>query len=389
MEAPLKERGMVESASDNSENEMEGEEEKYLAEQHGERRSLPTLVSKESDSGSDDLDTEEKLLSNKEYSATVSSNRDRKQALNDVERITDTDKSTMSDAEIDDDQTGDDEDSSEVFSTDNVYQGRLGKERECEEFGKANPPIPDSASESVELEGQLSGNNDISFSQESCQSNENSSVESFTAPVPKVNKSSSSQAKGGRDIGPDSLEDDGHGTEELPKSEEEYVKKGFSCRGNADEADEELREYWTRALQTSTSTGEMVEEIVKVLKHHQKTHDLLCPVCGSCVTRRVILRKRKRSSYISVDRWYRDPLDEGEVQEQGALPEGAGVEVEERDTQDIEAFGCLSCFSLFFDKGRQLLNQLQEIGPDNFNCLPFFFPPYPWGMTQMKFRSTE
>eukprot|EP00250_Pteridium_aquilinum_P013926 c21662_g2_i2 orf=206-1930(+) len=227
-------------------------------------------------------------------------------------------------------------------------------------------------------------------SEEEIERDENAGLHSGNAPINDESKPSSSQVNVARDIGPETVTFDAQGLDDPTEIEEEYVKKGFTCDGNTEEDDEHLREYWTRALQTSTSTGQVVEEIVKVLKHHQKTHDLLCPVCGSCVTRRVILRKRKRSSLISVDRWYRDPLDEGELQEQGSSLEVTEA-VEEEDPQeyqDTKAFGCLSCFSLFIEKGYLLLNQLQaDIGSDTFNCLPFFFPPYPWGMTQSKLRS--
>ncbi|KAI5073331.1 hypothetical protein GOP47_0011344 [Adiantum capillus-veneris] len=363
------------SPAGNKESET-GVEQSHAEEQYDEGRSLSVGANQESDTNSDELD--------KGYSGEHDSNI----KLNNEQSVSDTDTLSSSDAAPDDDNTGNNGDFSGVSLLEHVDQGTLGKEEEGEELGKPPPPIGDMTSESVELAGQLSGENaetPSSLTQEECQSNENPSLKSLTVCSSKESKPSMSQVK---NAGPELLEFDEHGNEEMVKSEEEYVKKGFMCGGDADEEDEELREYWTRAIQTSTSTGEIVEEIVKVLKHKQKTHDLLCPVCGSCVTRRVILRKRKRSSLISVERWYRDPLDEGEVQEEGALPDVAEVEREEQpDTEDIEAFGCLSCFSLFINKGRQLLNQLQEIGPDTFNCLPFFFPPYPWGMTQMNPRS--
>ena len=141
-----------------------------------------------------------------------------------------------------------------------------------------------------------------------------------------------------------------------------YVKSSFTCDSSVemDDEDKKLREYWTHALQTSKSSGEIVEEIVKVMKNHQKTHDLMCPVCGSCVTRTIILRKRKRSNLISVERWYPDSLvQESERQpeiteENDSLPQYNG-EDKEMETQDneqfTEAYGCLTCFSLFFEKG--------------------------------------
>ncbi|KAH7433579.1 hypothetical protein KP509_07G075900 [Ceratopteris richardii] len=185
--------------------------------------------------------------------------------------------------------------------------------------------------------------------------------------------------------------------DELLEPGSERFEKRLSYDSNIedDTDNERLREYWTRVLQTSTTNGEIVEEIVKVLKHHQNTHDLLCPICGSCVTRRVILRKRKRTRSFSVERWYEDQVHE--IVEEDAtlsdafLPESIDENREGNlQTQDIEAFGCLSCFSLFFRKGRDLFSQLQaDVSQNAFTCLPFFFPPYPWGMTHMKQRKTE
>ncbi len=104
---------------------------------------------------------------------------------------------------------------------------------------------------------------------------------------------------------------------------------------------------------SSLNSAEGESEVQRVLRL-QTTHDLLCPVCGSCITKRVILRKRKRTSpsVVSVEKWVL--LNEEEIQSQDTLEElhtsptttadGHGYEYE-------EDWGCLACFTLFFRRG--------------------------------------
>jgi hypothetical protein len=105
---------------------------------------------------------------------------------------------------------------------------------------------------------------------------------------------------------------------------------------------------------SSLNSAEGESEVQRVLRL-QTTHDLLCPVCGSCITKRVILRKRKRTSpsVVSVEKWVL--LNEEEIQSQDTLEElhtspitaaadGHGYDYE-------EDWGCLACFTLFFRRG--------------------------------------
>eukprot|EP00252_Welwitschia_mirabilis_P011382 TRINITY_DN255_c0_g1_i2.p1 TRINITY_DN255_c0_g1~~TRINITY_DN255_c0_g1_i2.p1 ORF type:complete len:918 (-),score=229.35 TRINITY_DN255_c0_g1_i2:292-3045(-) len=161
------------------------------------------------------------------------------------------------------------------------------------------------------------------------------------------------------------------------------------------EEEEQLSKKLAEFFKGKLSEG-YVEEIVQVIKE-QKSHDLLCPVCGSCVTKRVILRKRKRTNTMSVgthaqladhptgveitesenamlnsalnvhDDSNRKKQSKGEFsskvfQEPAAtssLSRSEGqTNVHEqhnatqvlRDSEDDEVFGCLSCFSIFFKK---------------------------------------
>lgn len=83
------------------------------------------------------------------------------------------------------------------------------------------------------------------------------------------------------------------------------------------------------------SASEAVGFDLERILDEQDTHDLYCPNCNSCITKRVILRKRKRT-----------------VKEiQHDVPSKKAHE--EPDEPDI--YRCLSCFSFFIPIGKQLL----------------------------------
>ncbi|KAG8381640.1 hypothetical protein BUALT_Bualt06G0142600 [Buddleja alternifolia] len=98
----------------------------------------------------------------------------------------------------------------------------------------------------------------------------------------------------------------------------------------------------------------------------QNTHDLYCPNCNSCITRRVILRKRKRRIRITDDEAKRNKIEAGLGFKVGAgsVREPSGFDDTEIRREDDEErgrgpaiFKCLSCFSIFIPtrKGFQLL----------------------------------
>lgn len=127
-----------------------------------------------------------------------------------------------------------------------------------------------------------------------------------------------------------------------------------------------LTDHFTMTLENSTSTGN-VEEIVRVLKE-QKTHDLLCPACGSCITKRVILRKRKRTSTVSVNRLIQELDDDAQAalsedNEQITEDHNDQPDISHPDTDENEAYGCLSCFTIFFRRDKK---------KESFYCLPFW-----------------
>ncbi|XP_057249457.1 uncharacterized protein LOC104888095 isoform X4 [Beta vulgaris subsp. vulgaris] len=98
-----------------------------------------------------------------------------------------------------------------------------------------------------------------------------------------------------------------------------------------------------------------VERVIQ----NQETHDLFCPNCHSCITKRVILKRRKRKIQdIS--------KDESVAQKDGKLTPMNPDEVPEIDEREpenelprdeigpdarLDAISCFSCFSIFVPKG--------------------------------------
>lgn len=91
--------------------------------------------------------------------------------------------------------------------------------------------------------------------------------------------------------------------------------------------------------------------VEKVLGN-QETHDLFCPNCHSCITKRVVLKKRKRKiSHVPEDpKRVRgpdpvDPVLRSEDNEPSAVGGGDNV------ARESFFYKCLSCFSIFIPKG--------------------------------------
>nr|GMC60993.1 membrane protein of ER body-like protein isoform X2 [Ipomoea batatas] len=99
----------------------------------------------------------------------------------------------------------------------------------------------------------------------------------------------------------------------------------------------------------------------------QNTHDLYCPNCHSCITRRVILRKRKRKVRISSEDVKRNKLETASESKSDVSPTQLSSDHDEplislddtpisaasgyhRD-REPEIFRCLSCFSFFIPTG--------------------------------------
>ncbi|WJX63464.1 hypothetical protein P8452_48349 [Trifolium repens] len=117
---------------------------------------------------------------------------------------------------------------------------------------------------------------------------------------------------------------------------------------------------------------------VELVIAKQETHDLYCPNCKSCITKRVILKKRKRNIHALDKKGKRDRLDplvddnvansttpheanQGDyvISEITSLepPVVAAAADEDNDNDDhpekeVEVFRCLSCFSIFIPSGK-------------------------------------
>lgn len=101
----------------------------------------------------------------------------------------------------------------------------------------------------------------------------------------------------------------------------------------------------------------------------QDTHDLYCPNCNSCITKRVIIRKRKRRLPNLGEEGKRNKLENsagpGPISTSVPTPsntshntvdtcvDGSGASASNDIDQDQEpdVFRCLSCFSIFIPTG--------------------------------------
>ncbi|XP_057822787.2 uncharacterized protein LOC131035158 [Cryptomeria japonica] len=113
------------------------------------------------------------------------------------------------------------------------------------------------------------------------------------------------------------------------------------------ETENQLRENQIRILENSALEGK-VEDIVKILKE-QQSHDVICPNCGACITERIILRKRKRTSLVS----------EGNPDGQTAVSEEEHEITEDQSNrlemsiehyEETEAYGCLACLHIIIER---------------------------------------
>lgn len=99
---------------------------------------------------------------------------------------------------------------------------------------------------------------------------------------------------------------------------------------------------------------EVTELDVERVIQKQDTHDFYCPNCNSCITKRIILRKRKRTVQIS-DEDVKKVKEAtvayklgSESTESTGEPVEAGYNVAQNEMNNgADIFRCLSCFSFF------------------------------------------
>ncbi|KAL2921563.1 Membrane protein of ER body-like protein [Bienertia sinuspersici] len=124
---------------------------------------------------------------------------------------------------------------------------------------------------------------------------------------------------------------------------------------------------------------ELEYDVEKVVRN-QNTHDFYCPNCSSCITDRVILKRRKRKlKDISPDE--RPKPDQTVLDEQYKEEKGSKKEQNE-DAKDpgarFGAISCLSCFSIFIPKGDGFLWWRFKPKPD--------VPPHSDGSTPLEYN---
>ncbi|VAH99481.1 unnamed protein product [Triticum turgidum subsp. durum] len=120
-----------------------------------------------------------------------------------------------------------------------------------------------------------------------------------------------------------------------------------------------------------TEAQPKVEEynLEKILDQ-QETHDLFCPNCKSCITRRVILKKRKRTVRPATpDGPSKRPYTEEVLVR---LPSATLSRSDEQESPDV--FRCLSCFSFFIPAGCSF-NIFRIFGRRDVDGQPDVLPP--------------
>ena len=124
------------------------------------------------------------------------------------------------------------------------------------------------------------------------------------------------------------------------------------------EAANEIEESIDNLKQSAAINGAQDFENVNLerILEEQETHDLYCPNCHSCITKRLILRKRKRitSRQDSFDAKF---VKDATAQVNSYISGTDAVEIKDgSQDSEPEVFRCLSCFSYFIPSGTSLFN---------------------------------
>ncbi|CAN6209045.1 unnamed protein product [Urochloa humidicola] len=110
----------------------------------------------------------------------------------------------------------------------------------------------------------------------------------------------------------------------------------------------EVHEIEVEKDENGTKDEVNIEEydLEKILDE-QETHDLYCPNCKSCITRRVILKKRKRTARQAK----RDEPPKKTQLEEPSANVSNQTPTANHDQESPEVFRCLSCFTFFIPTG--------------------------------------
>ncbi|XP_042007637.1 uncharacterized protein LOC121756209 isoform X1 [Salvia splendens] len=151
-----------------------------------------------------------------------------------------------------------------------------------------------------------------------------------------------------------------NGASEISNQYEEEIEKN-SISETIDGPSKEIESEETELI--NEDDLEITELDVERVIRKQTTHDLYCPNCKSCITKRVILSKRKRRRKIP-DEEVKRPKTEtaavGTVSSEDQVHQEGEVGNDDAQTQPIDEddrdrgpaiFRCLSCFSIFIPTG--------------------------------------
>ncbi|KAJ0570495.1 putative Ccc1 family protein [Helianthus annuus] len=137
----------------------------------------------------------------------------------------------------------------------------------------------------------------------------------------------------------------------ISKQNGEHQKHEISSEG-----DKSASSYISN--KTEITIDEITEYDVETILKKQDTHDLFCPNCNSCITKRVILRKRKRRIPVpGADGKRNKPETPVSSESNVVLADSTDDQVQpptsnEYDPQrEPDVFRCLSCFSIFMPTG--------------------------------------
>ncbi|KAG9455339.1 hypothetical protein H6P81_008243 [Aristolochia fimbriata] len=117
------------------------------------------------------------------------------------------------------------------------------------------------------------------------------------------------------------------------------------------------------AKQHNKVKQETAEYDLERIIEEQETHDLYCPNCHSCITKRVILRKRKRLGRVVEREAKPEKLTRIEPVLGGSAAGSGGSD----QSQEPDVFRCLSCFSFFIStaSGFRLFRIFQRRGEND------------------------
>ncbi|PKA61665.1 hypothetical protein AXF42_Ash018646 [Apostasia shenzhenica] len=139
----------------------------------------------------------------------------------------------------------------------------------------------------------------------------------------------------------DNLQNVGGVEENLHANQSQVENESFHV-GSSKFGKDKISESKVERDGQNESVNDLEIDLEKVLEE-QETHDLFCPNCHSCITKRVILRRRKRKTH-GFDRDLRPE------KVQHVEPHVADIAETTRDNEP-DVFRCLSCFSFFIPTG--------------------------------------